>query len=93
MVIAAPNVQIIRLQLFDERKLVEINGLWTIKSCAGNNFLRKLNPMSMKGLSKDKVIKQVRRIIDNSYLFMGYIEFANFIAKMQVRAETLQNQK
>ena len=91
MVIAAPNVQDnFRLQLFDERKLVEINGLWTIKSCAGNNFLREINPMSMKGLSKDKVIKQVRRIIDNSYLFMGYIEFANFIAKkMQVRAETL----
>ena len=35
--------------------------------------------MNMKGLSKEKVIRQIKRIINNSYLFLGYTEFANYI--------------
>ena len=38
--------------------------------------------MSMRGLSKDKIVRQVKRIINNSYLFLGYIEFANYISKI-----------
>ena len=82
IVVASPNVQDnFKLQLFDERNLKEIDGLWNIKSCTSNKFIREINPMSMKGLSKDKVVTQIRRIISNSYLFVGYIEFSNIVAK------------
>ena len=37
--------------------------------------------MNMKGLSKEKVIRQINRIIQLSYLFLGYTEFANYITK------------
>ena len=80
IIVASPNVQEnFRLQLFDDRKLKQINGLWNIKSCTGNKYLREINPMAMKGLTREKVILQINRLINNSYIFMGYIEFANFI--------------
>ena len=82
IVVASPNVQEnFKLQLFDERKLELIDGLWNLRACTGNKFLKEINPMNMKGLSKEKVIRQIRRIINNAYLFMGYIEFANYISK------------
>ena len=82
IVVASPNVQEnFKLQLFDERKLKEIDGLWNIRACTGNKYLKEINPMNMKGLSRAKVISQIKRIINNSYLFLGYIEFANYIAK------------
>ena len=83
MVVASPNVQEnFKLQLFDDRKLKLVDGLWNIKACTGNRLLKEVNPMSMRGLSRDKVIRQVRRIINNSYLFLGYIELANYISKI-----------
>ena len=82
IVVASPNVQDnFKQALFDERKLAEVDGLWTLKGCTGNRFLREINPMNMKGLSREKVVMQVRRIIQGSYLFLGYIEFANLITK------------
>ena len=82
IVVASPNVQDnFKLQLFDDRKLKEIDGLWNLKACTGNRFLREINPRNMKGLNKDRVINQIKKIINDSYLFMGYIEFANFIEK------------
>ena len=89
IIVASPNVQEnFKLQLFDDRKLNEINGLWNIKSCTGNKYLREINPMAMKGLSKEKVILQINRLINNSYIFMGYIEFANYITKKSNTNET-----
>ena len=83
IVVASPNVQDnFRLQLFDERKLKLVDGLWNIKACTGNSLLKEINPMSMRGLSKDRIVRQVKRIINNSYLFLGYIEFANYISKI-----------
>ena len=35
--------------------------------------------MNMKGLSREKVISQVKKIINNYYVFMGYVAFANYI--------------
>lgn len=82
IVVASPNVQQnFYLQLFDDRKLQLIDGLWNIKACTGNKFLSEINPMNMKGLSRETVINQVKRIINNAYVFMGYIEFANYINK------------
>jgi hypothetical protein len=80
IVVASPNVQEnFRLQLFDERELREIEpGVWNIRACTGNKFIKEINPMNMKGLTRDKIIKQIRRLISSSYLFFGYNEFANY---------------
>ena len=94
IVVASPNVQDnFKLQLFDERNLKEIDGLWNIKSCTGNKFIREINPMSMKGLPKEKVVAQIKRIINNSYLFVGYIEFANIITKKSSVSSDIPEQK
>ena len=38
--------------------------------------------MNMKGLTKEKIIKQIEKIRRQSYEFMGYTEFANKINKI-----------
>ena len=82
MVVAGPNVQDnFRMQLFDERKLREIDGVWNIHSCLGNSLLREVNPTSLKNVPKDKVVAQIRNMIHHNYLFMGYIELANYIRR------------
>tara|TARA_Y100000389_G_scaffold205108_1_gene263291 strand:+ start:13314 stop:16655 length:3342 start_codon:yes stop_codon:yes gene_type:complete len=81
IVVASPNVQEnFKLQLFDSRKLKLIDGLWSLQACTGNGFIQEINPMAMKGLPRDKVIRQIRSLINKSYLFLGYVEFANYIA-------------
>ena len=83
IIVASPVVQEnFKLQLFDERKLRKVNGLWNIKACIGNKFIKEINPMNMKGLSRSKVIRQIKRLIRQSYLFKGYGEFANYIEKI-----------
>ena len=86
IIVASPNVQAnFRVQLFDERKLKPVDdGLWNIRTCTGNKFLKEINPMNMKGLSRDNVIKQINRIIDTYYAFFGYVEFANYITRKSV---------
>ena len=82
IVVAAPNVQDnFKLQLFDERKLSLIDGMWNITACVGNKLIKEINPMNMKGLDKASVVRQIKKIITKSYLFLGYIEFANYIKK------------
>ena len=82
IIVASPAVQEnFKIQLFDERKLKEVNGLWNIKACTGNKFIKEINPMNMKGLSRYRVIRQVKRIISQSYHFQGYIEFSNYISR------------
>ena len=95
MIVASPNVQTnFRVQLFDERKLKEVDGMWNIRDCIGNKFLKEINPMNMKGLTKENVIKQINRLIDTYYFFFGYIEFANYISKKSaVEDESLPEAK
>ena len=82
IVIAAPNVQEnYKLQLFDERKLKEKDGIWNIDSCVGDAFIKEVNPTSLKNISREKIISQINSIIKQYYVFMGYVEFANFIRK------------
>ena len=85
IIVASPNVQEnFKLQLFDERKLQLIDGVWIIRSCTGNKFLKEINPMNMKGLSRETIINQVKRIINTYYIFLGYTEFANYIHKKSI---------
>ena len=71
IVVAAPNVQNnFKLQLFDERKLIEVDGIWNIDSCIGNTLVKEVNPTSLKGLSKEKVVSQIKTIINQYYVFM-----------------------
>ena len=81
IIVASPNVQEnFKLQLFDETQLKYINNNWTINNCAGNNLLQEVNILD-DGLSREKVIKIVKNLINNFYVFMGYIEFSNLIEK------------
>jgi hypothetical protein len=86
LVIASPNVQAnFRVQLFDETKLEYIqgrdndDGFWNINSCVGNSLIKEINPTNLKGLSRERVVSSIKRIINNSYLFMGYIQLTNYI--------------
>ena len=82
IIVASKNVQDnFKLQLFDERKLEIVDGNWNIQSCTGNNFIKEINPTNMKNIPKEKIISQVKQIINNSYIFLGYGQFANYIIK------------
>ena len=94
MIIASPVVQEnYKLQLFDERKLKLINGLWNLKACTGNKFIKEVNPMNTKGLSKERVAKQIKKIIRQSYEFLGYTEFANKIDKVMKKVSSTNDKK
>ena len=81
IVVASPNVQNnFRLQLFDERGLKEEEGVWNLQSCIGNTLIKEINPTSLKGLAKEKVISQIRTIINQNYVFMGYTQLAHYIS-------------
>jgi hypothetical protein len=89
IIVASPAVQEnFKIQLFNERKLKKINGLWNIKACIGNKFIKEINPMNMKGLSRKKVVKQIKKLIRQSYSFKGYTEFSNYILKVMNKAVT-----
>ena len=82
IIVASPNVQgNFKQQLFDDRKMKKVGGVWNIEACSGNKFLAEINPVHLKGFSKEKIITLVQRLIRNYYTFMGYVEFANFIRK------------
>lgn len=85
LVVAAPNVQAnYKLQLFDERRLYQKDGLWHIDSCNGNLFIKEVNPTNLKDVSREKLVSQIKTIINQYYVFMGYVEFANYIRKKVV---------
>ena len=93
IIVASENVQDnFKLQLFDERKLNLVDGLWNIRSCTGNKLLKEINPMSMKGMTKDKVISQIKNLINTHYIFLGYVQFANYIIKTMNYDEEVQKQ-
>ena len=97
LVVASENVQEnFKLQLFDERNLFLVDGNWTVKGIYGNNLLREVNPMNMKGISREKIINQIKALIQQSYLFLGYGQFANYIIKtiyLNEEANLIQFQK
>ncbi len=89
IIVASENVQDnFKLQLFDERKLKEVNGIWSMRGCVGNKLLKEINPMNMP-LSKEKVISQIKNLINTHYVFLGYVQFANYIIKTMNYEEEL----
>ena len=81
MIVASENVQNnFKVQLFDERKLKEVNGVWSIRGCIGNKLLKEINPMNMP-ISKEKIVSQIKNLINTYYIFLGYVQFANYIIK------------
>jgi hypothetical protein len=81
LIIASPNVQDnFRVQLFDERKLKNVNGVWNLQSCVGASLLKEINPTAMTNITREKISSQIRSIISSSYEFMGYTAFANYIS-------------
>lgn len=94
IIVASPNVQEnFKQQLFDERKMEKVGGIWSMQGCSGKNFIDEINPVNLKGLSKDKIVKQVERLIKGFYLFMGYGEFANFISKRSNTPDEMSEEK
>ena len=93
IVVASPNVQNnFKLQLFDESKLKEVNGIWNLNICIGNKFLKEINPFNTKGLTRNNIITKIKYLINNYYKFMGYFEFANYINKYsEIEEEVLKN--
>jgi hypothetical protein len=84
IIVASPNVQDnFRLQLFDERKLTQLpDGTWNLNTCIGNSLLQEINPTNLRGITRERIISQIRSIIQQSYVFMGNKgEFANYIRK------------
>jgi hypothetical protein len=93
IIVASENVQDnFKLQLFDERKLKLVDGIWNIRACTGNKLLKEINPMNMKGMSREKVISQIKTIINTYYIFLGYVQFANYIIKTMNYEEEMKRQ-
>ena len=87
LIVASPNVQEnFRTQLFDERKLVLVDGVWTYQGPIGGRFLRETNPTQLRGLSREKVVSQVKALVNRAYQFMGYESFANDIKHKETGA-------
>jgi hypothetical protein len=94
IIVASENVQDnFRLQLFDERKLKLVDGIWTIKGCVGNKLLKEINPMNMKGIPRDKIVNQIKNLINTYYIFLGYGQFANYIIKTIHYEEELKREQ
>ena len=88
IIVASPNVQEnFKLQLFNPAKLTqqmeggEWNGIWSLDGCTGSTFIRIINPSDVKFIPKERIISKINNIIKHSYMFMGYIEFANYIVE------------
>jgi hypothetical protein len=90
IIVASENVQDnFKLQLFDERKLKEVNGVWSMRGCIGNKLLKEINPMNMP-MPKEKVVSQIKNLINTYYIFLGYVQFANYIIKTMNYEEELK---
>jgi hypothetical protein len=64
MIVAAPNViDNFKKQLFDETKLMENGGLWSISSCIGNKLVNEVNPTNIRHIPKERLILQIKSLI------------------------------
>ena len=88
LIIASENVRNnYKDQLFDERKLKERDGRWTMDGCTGDKFLREINPLELPGLNRRDILQQIDKIISKYYKFVGYEQFANTIQRLMVKTD------
>jgi len=93
IIVASENVQDnFKLQLFDERKLKIVDGVWNIRACTGNSLIKEVNPMNMK-IPREKIISQIKNLINTYYIFLGYGQFANYIIKTMNYIEEVEIEK
>jgi hypothetical protein len=93
LIVASENVQDnFKLQLFDERKLKQVNGVWSMRGCVGNKLLKEINPMNMP-MPKEKIISQIKNLINTYYIFLGYVQFANYIIKTMNYEEEIKRKR
>ena len=89
LVIASPNVQDnFKLQLFDDKKLKIVQGIWTIGTPTGSALLKEcFNSMSIKAteITKEKLVHQVHILINKYYTFKGYDSLSNYIEKVALQ--------
>ena len=93
IIVASENVQDnFKRQLFDDRNLKQVNGIWTMRGCVGNKLLKEINPMNMP-IQKEKVVSQIKNLINTYYIFLGYVQFANYIIKTMNYEEEIERKK
>ena len=91
IIVASPNVQSnFKNQLFDERKLIQDGNVWMTNTCVGNSLLKEINANEMKDMPKAKIVSQINTLIQKSYLFVGYVEFASYIQRKTMVDESLE---
>jgi hypothetical protein len=91
IIVASENVQDnFKSQLFDERNLKQQDGIWTAGGCVGNKLLKEINPMNIRGITREKIISQINNLINANYVFLGYDQFANYIMKKMRYNEELE---
>lgn len=94
MIIASPNVQEnFKLQLFDESKLIKVNNIWKLDGCMGLEFIEELNNYDVENMTKDEIVKKIKKIINSSYSFMGYEKLSNIIEKELNKIKTSDKEK
>ena len=82
IIVASPNVQAnFQKELFNEARLVEKDGLWSTGKPIGDKFIREINPTNIRGIPRQKIVSQIRSIINSYYVFMGYIEFSHYVER------------
>jgi len=47
--------------------------------------------MNMKGMDEEKVVKEIKKIIKNSYMFLGYDQFASLIQKTSTIDDSIED--
>ena len=83
VIIASPNVQEnFKLQLFNKDKLKKENKTWKLGGCIGPSLLHELKNYDLDNLSKEQIIRKIDKIINKSYIFIGYDKFANHIERL-----------
>lgn len=92
IIVANPNVQEnFKKQLFDESKLEETeNGIFKLNTCIGNSLINEINPDQNIKLTKEQITKQINKLRDSNYIFMGYQKFGKYIER-RINVDELQN--
>ena len=92
LIVASPTVlDNFKSSLFDSSKIKNENGLWTFSnSCLGDKWMKEINPLNTKGLSKTHVKIEINKIIEKSYEFIGYNALATKISNLMTPEEVEQ---